>query len=410
MDTTNTVVVGAGQAGLAISYLLKEAGVDHVVFERGRLGESWRSQRWDSFHLNTPNWANLLPGPKLDDCDEHAFAHKDQLIDFLERYASSFDAPVRQETTVTRVTRQDDGIFEVDTTAGSVKANNVVVCSGSMSDPNVPSMAANIDESILTLSAGTYRNAASLPEGAAVVVGSGQSGCQIVEDLLDAGRKVYLCASRVARVPRSYRGRDILAWMRDLKLFEVRLEDLEDPNEAYATQPQVSGTRGGHTISLQSLARDGATLLGRVESVNGKTLSLRPDLLDSAEFADERCALIKNAIDQAIAAHDIDAPAAEPDPYEPPMPDLGGSEMIETLDLGEAGVGTIIWCTGFRGNFSWIEHDIFDARGMPRHSRGVSDVEGLYFVGFPWLSKRKSGILYGVAEDAGHVVNTIIKA
>jgi putative flavoprotein involved in K+ transport len=407
IESVGVVVVGAGQAGLATSYLLTEADISHIVFERGLLGESWRSQRWDSFALNTPNWANVLPGPVLEASEPDAFAHRDELVAFFERYASSFAAPVRDQTAVTSVERQADGRFEVNTAAGSVDCASVVVCSGSMSAPNVPAVAGRVPEGIKSLSGGEYRNAQQLAPGAVVVVGSGQTGCQIVEDLLDAGREVYLCASRVGRIPRTYRGRDILAWWKDMGFLDVRVGDLEDPNAQYAAQPQVSGTRGGHTISLQSLARDGATLLGRVDSIDGTTLRLRATLAECVEFADQKCATFKAGIDKYIEDNGSDAPPAATDPYEPPMPDLKGSEALEALDLEQAGVCAVIWCTGFRGDFSWIRHDILNERGLPRHEQGCSDIPGLYFVGFPWLRKRKSGILHGIAEDARYVVDAI---
>lgn len=407
MESVDTVVVGAGQAGIAVSHLLSRAGVSHVVFERGRVGESWRSQRWDSFALNTPNWSNVLPGAAIGGADGDAFAHRDDLVEFFERYVAVNAVPVRGQTAVTSVEQSDGGGFRVDTETDHIEARNVVVCSGSMSTARIPAMADHIDGNIATLTAATYKNAEALPDGAVVVVGSGQSGCQIVEDLLGTGRKVYLCVSKVARIPRRYRGRDILSWWAEMGFLDVRVDELADPNAQYAAQPQVSGTRGGHTISLQSLARDGATLVGRVEGIDASVLRLGPSVADCVVFADQKCDEFKAAIDRYIIDQGIDAPAAVPDPYEPAMPDLNGSDTLQELDLRDADVSTIIWCVGFGGDFSWIRADILDERGLPRHHMGVSDIPGLYFVGFPWLRKRKSGILYGVGEDARHVVERI---
>lgn len=345
MDVVDTVVVGAGQAGLAVSGLLSERGITHVVLERGRVGESWRSQRWDSFTLNTPNWSNRLPGADMAGETPDRFPHRDDLVAFLEHYASARDLPIREHTEVRSVERSN-GEFLVDTSSGRIRASNVVACSGSMSTPRVPAMAADLDERIDSISAGTYRNADALAPGAVVVVGCGQSGCQIVEDLLAAGRTVHLCVSKVGRIPRRYRGRDILVWWRDMGFLDVAVQDLQNPAIQYAAQPQVSGTGGGHTISLQSLARDGASLLGRVERIEGHLWHLQPNLDECVQFADDRCAEFKAAIDTYIDAnHHIDA--------------------------------------------------------------GVSTVEGLYFVGFPWLSTRKSGILFGVTEDAERIVDRI---
>lgn len=341
------------------------------------------------------------------DGDPGRFARRDDLVGFLERYAGSRELPIRERTEVNSVERLSDGGFLVQTPDWQVRARNVVVCSGSMSTPRLPAMAADLDESITSLTATTCRNADALAPGAVVVVGSGQSGCQIVEDLLAAGRTVHLCVSKVARIPRRYRGRDLVSWWHDMGFLDVKVGDLPDPSAQYAAQAQVSGTRGGHTISLQSLARDGASLLGRVERVEGVLWHLRPNVEECVRFADEKRAEFKAAIDAYIDANDIAAPEPEPDPYEPPMPDLRGSDRLERFDLEGQGVSTVIWCVGFGGDFSWIRHDVLGERGLPIHEAGVSPVEGLYFVGFPWLSKRKSGILLGVSEDAGRIVDEI---
>ncbi len=402
-DRFGTVVVGAGQAGLAISHLLLAAGISHVVLERGLIGSSWRDQRWDSFTVNTPAWSNLLPGSTLVDEDEHAFATRDELIGYFEDYAAAL--PIRQGSTVTSVERRDDGHFLVRATTGDISAANVIVCSGGLSTPVLPAIAGDAPAGITTHTAGTYRNPAGLPEGGVVVVGSGQSGCQIAEELLEAGRVVHLCVSKVARFPRRHRGRDIIAWLVDMGFFELPLGKLDPPAMRYAAQPQVSGTLGGHTVSLQSLVRDGARLLGRVDGFSGATMKLRRTVVDCAAFADEKSAGIKAAIDDHIAANGILAPAATPDPNEPDI-DLTGQGEVDEFDLPEAGVTSIIWCTGFTGDFSWIHHEVHDERGQPRHLDGVSEVPGLYFLGMPWLSKRKSGILLGVAEVPTGCSNT----
>jgi putative flavoprotein involved in K+ transport len=407
MRETNTVVVGAGQAGLAVSRLLTEAEVPHVVVERRRVGESWRTQRWDSFSLNTPNWSNQLPGMGVDDDDPDGFASRDDMVGFLERYAASFDAPVIENTTVTSLERDEQGEFTVETTAGTFRSLHVVVCSGAHSEPRLPEVATAVPDDVTSISAAEYRSADELPDGAVIVVGSAQSGCQIAEDLLDAGREVYVCVSKVARAPRSYRGSDAIVWLRDVRYFDMTVDQLQDPNMQYAPQPQISGTNGGHTVSLQSLARDGATLLGRADGFDGNTLKLVPNVRECAAFADAACAQIKGMVDGFIDAAGIDAPPAEPDPNEPPMPDLGGSDEIDEFDLAAAGVSTVIWCTGYQGDFSWIKHDILDERGVPHHDDGVGTIPGLYFAGFPWLSSRKSGILYGVTDDASRIAALI---
>lgn len=404
MDVT---IVGAGQAGLAVSYLLTQEHIQHVIFERGKIGESWRSQRWDSFHLNTPNWSNNLPGMEFDSDAPDAFGHRDQLISYLERYARSFQAPVQENAEVTALERLANGKFRLCVGEDSVEARVAVVASGSMSRTRMPLLARKLPGDITSLTAGTYRNPKQLPDGAVLIVGSAQSGCQIAEDLVAAGRRVYLCASRVGRIPRTYRGRDILAWWRDMGFWDVRVDELEDPAMQFTALPQVSGTDGGHTVSFQSLARDGVTLMGRLLDVDGYNLKLKPDLMDSIHFADEKSSAFKHAIDIFIQRGGITAPPPGPDPGEPALPDLSGSDRLDSLDLHETGISCVIWCTGFDANWDWLKAGLFDGQGQPQHYNGISGLPGLYFIGFPWLSKRKSGTIYGISEDAGRIVEHI---
>jgi putative flavoprotein involved in K+ transport len=406
-EATDVVVVGGGQGGLATSYLLGRAVVGHVGRERGEIGESWRAQRWDSFHLNTPNWSNALPGAPFHPDVPDAFGTRDDILTFLRQYARTAELPVRERAAVDAVVPRAGGGYAVRVNGGTVHARAVVLASGAMNRPQVPAVAQGLANDVVTLSAGTYKNPESLPPGGVVVVGSGQSGCQIAEDLLEAGRAVYVSVSRVGRVPRTYRGRDMLAWWRDMGFFDVRLEELENPAMQFAAQPQVSGTAGGHTVSLQSLARDGATLLGRVTAADGYLVRLGADLPDSIAFADMKAQDFRNAVDAYIARAGIDASAPAPDPGEPPLPDPGKAAAWDVLDLQDVGVTSVVWCTGFSADWSWVKANVFDERGRPVHDGGVTAERGLYFVGLPWLSKRKSGILYGVGEDAERIVRHI---
>jgi putative flavoprotein involved in K+ transport len=401
------VIVGAGQAGLAVSYLLTQNQIQHIVLERGKIGESWRSHRWDSFYLNTPNWSNSLPGLEFDRNAPGLFGHRDQLVSYLERYASSFAAPVRENAEVKSLESMSTGGYRLQVGNDSFDARIVVIASGSMSRPRTPAMAQKLPPGILNLNAGTYKDAESLPEGAVLVVGSAQSGCQIAEDLLAAGRQVYLCASRVGRTPRKYRGRDIFDWWKDMGFWDVSVEELENPVMQFAALPQVSGVDGGHTVSYQSLARDGVVLLGRVMDIDDYNITLKPNLMEAIHFADEKSSAFKKAVDEFIQKNGITAPFPEPDPGEPDLPDLRGSDRIERLDLREAGITSVIWCTGFDANWDWLKVNVFDESGRPRHHNGISPSPGLYFIGFPWLSKRKSGTLYGIAEDASRIVDHI---
>jgi len=408
-ETVEVVVVGAGQAGLSVSYLLNLAGIDHVVLERGRIGESWRSQRWDSFHLNTPNWSNGLTGMEFRPEEPDGFSNCVLLTEYFEVYASKHKLPIRQLTTVISLGDSASGGYVLNTDSATYHADAVVLASGSMSRPKIPDVSKRLPGDILSLTAGSYRNPALLPDGATLVVGSGQSGCQIAEDLLDAGREVYLSASRVGRVPRVYRGREIFKWWREIKFFEVRLDELDDPSIQFAAQPQVSGTKGGHTVSLQSLARDGANLLGRLQGVEDYILKLGDNLLECIEFGNEKARAFKKQIDEYIEQNGIVVEPPMPDPGEPVLPDLNGSDRLVSLDLRQAVVTSVIWCTGFDADWSWVHVDVFDDRGHPQHQNGITDIPGIYFVGFPWLSKRKSGILYGVSEDAAYIVEHITK-
>jgi len=401
----DVVVIGAGQAGLAVSCLLTQQSIQHVILERGKIGESWRSQRWDSFYLNTPNWSNNLPGLEFDPGTPDAFSHRDQIVSYLERYAASFRAPVQENAEVAGLERRSNGKYRISVGDDPIESRVVVIASGSMTRARVPLLAQKLPASIKSFTAGTYKNATQLPDGATVIVGSAQSGCQIAEDLVAAGRRVYLCASRVGRIPRTYRGRDLMAWWRDMGFWDVRVEDLEDPAMQYAALPQVSGTNGGHTVSLQSLARDGVTLLGRLIDIDGYTIKLQPNLIESIDFADAKSSAFKDAIDAFVQREGITASPPEPDPGEPPLPDLSASDLLDHIDLRAMGISSVIWCTGFDADWAWLKAGSFDHHGQPQHHRGISTMPGLYFIGFPWLSKRKSGTLYGIAEDAERIVN-----
>jgi putative flavoprotein involved in K+ transport len=400
----DVVVVGAGQAGLVASYLLSLDHVEHLVLESGEIGQSWRTQRWDSFHLNTPNWCNGLAGKEFHPEEPHAFAGRNELVAFLEDYAGNLRLPIQPRTKVISLRITSNGTYSLRTQSEEVRAKAVIVASGGMSRPRVPALARRLADNLTVSSAGSYKNPEALPKGAVLVVGSGQSGCQITEDLLEAGRTVYLSVSKVARVPRAYRGRDILAWWKDMSFLDVKLQQLEDPSLQFAAQPQVSGIRGGHTVSLQSLARDGAVLVGRVLDAHRRVLTLDKSVHECIRFADEKSLAFKAGIDAYIDREGIKAEAALPDPGEPPLPDLGGSDELTVLDLSRSDVSSVIWCTGFDADWSWVEVGVFDQGGRPRHEYGITEFPGLCFLGMPWLSARKSGILFGVSDDAARLV------
>jgi putative flavoprotein involved in K+ transport len=413
MSDFDVIVIGGGQAGLGIGYYLQQAGHRFVILERGRVGETWRSQRWDSFAVNTPNWSNGLPGDPYDGDQPDGFYHRDELVASFERYVAKFDLPVRSGTTVTAVDREDGEAFLVTATdaAGSSDAlitRNVVVASGILQTPKIPAVADRFSDTVTQLHAANYRNAGALPDGGVVVIGGGQSGCQIAADLLGSGRTVYLCTSRVGRLPRRYRGRDILDWWVDTGMWNMTVDDLPDAAMQFAAQPQVSGVgRYGSTLSLQYLAGQGLRLLGRLSDVTDGILVTDDRLDEYLAFADDRSAHFKADIDHYIATVGLEAPPPEDDPIDAPA-DPGVADVASTeLDLVGAGVSTVIWCTGFTASFDWLHLPVLDDDGRPRHERGVADVGGIYFLGFPWLHTRKSGVIYGIEEDAGHIAAAI---
>ena len=414
MTTLDTVIVGGGQAGLGVSYFLQQNGNRHVLFERGRIGESWLSGRWDSFQLNTPNARNGLPGLPYDGPEPDGFWRTDELVDYFQEYVDRFQLPVQTGVTVISVERdanQESFIVKIkrqDQAEESVASRSVVVASGIQRVPKIPAMRSKLPANILQLHTSGYRNAEGLPPGAVVVVGGGQSGCQITEDLLSAGRTVYLCTSKVGRVPRRYRGRDLVEWWVDTGWWDVTYEGLTDKSISRAAQPQISGLgRYGHTLSLQYLASQGAVILGRLLDVESDALILGDEAAAHIHFADEFSQRVKNDIDAYLERMNITPPPLEEDSADAPDPEAKCVSPLRQLDLRDANVSAVIWSTGFTGNFSWIHLPILDDQNNPVHKRGISPERGLYFVGFPWLNSRKSGILYGIGEDAHYIANAI---
>jgi len=412
----DAVVVGAGQAGLGTSYFLNRLGLDHVVLERDRVAESWRSQRWDSFSVNTPNALNALPGDRATGPQADGFYTRGELVESFVRYARRFALPLREGVEVVAVEQDPAGAgFRVAArdrsgTTETLRTRNVVVASGIMNKPKVPEFGAALPDTVAQIHTARYRSPAQLPPGAVVVVGSGQSGVQIAEELLAAGRKVYLATSRVGRCRRRYRGRDVDEWLWESGFFDLPRGEVADPAVIGRAQPQVSGVgRYGHSLSLQSLARDGAMLLGRLVAVEGTTLRFDDSLKDNIRFADADSAEAKVLVDRYIAAQGIAAPPPEDDPADRPWTDLDGVTAPLSLDLAAAEVGTVIWCTGFAADFSWLRLPVLDDTGRPHHDGGVSPVPGLYFIGFPWLRRRKSGIICGVEDDAAFIAGQVAR-
>jgi putative flavoprotein involved in K+ transport len=399
----DTVVIGAGPAGLATSQSLSAAGHEHVVLERGRVAETWRSQRWDGFHMNTPNWMNRLPGAPDEAWPPGGFAGGHEFVAGLDRYASLLGLPVREGVAVESV-RLDAGGYAVDTSDGRLHAANVVLACGAQTVPRLPALAEGFSAAVEQLHAADYRRPGDLLAGGVLVVGSGQSGGQIAEELLDAGRRVYLATSRVGRLPRRHRGRDTVEWWREMGWYEQRVEDVPAAVRR-AHQPLVSGTDGGHTLSLQGLARKGAVLLGRLAGVVDDRAHFGDDLALNLAAGDLGAERIRRRVDAYIERVGAYAPAYEPDPAERPLRRV---RHVPALDLGAEHISTVIWATGFRADFSWLQMPMLSASGLPFHTGVTLPAPGLYAVGMPWLTRRGSGMVYGMGRDAAHVAQRIV--
>jgi putative flavoprotein involved in K+ transport len=399
-----TVIVGGGQAGLAMSYCLGQRQREHIILERRRVAERWRSERWDSLCFQAPNWNLRLPGFAHHAADPDAFSPRDDVVRYIEGYASAIRAPMRCDVAATAL-RQKPGANRVviETTAGCFEAKNVVIATGPFQTPAQRPIACS---NVLELHSSQYRNPELLPPGAVLVVGSGNSGCQIAEDLCSASRRVYLSVSSHQRTPRRYRGKDFIWW-------NLALGDADTTvDQRVHAQPSrlMTGVGGGHDIDLRRLAADGVVLLGRVLGCQDGRLALAPDLGENLARGDASLVALTRRCDEYVARNGLNFPAPEgteplPDPKEVSSP-------ILSLDLVAAGVSTIIWANGFRYDFNWIDLPIFgDCSGLSKqalsHKRGITGVPGVYFLGLPWLHKWKSAFLFGVGEDAEHIAGEI---
>ena len=397
-----TVVIGAGQAGLTMSWYLASAGRDHVVLDRRpRAGGGWQD-RWDAFRLVTPNWSASFPGDPYDGTDPDGYMARDEVVARVAGFAERSGAPLALGTDVQRLVPRDGG-WTVETNEGPIRASNAVVATGGFHRPMVPPLGAELPARLAQLHSHDYHNQSHLPPGAVLVVGSGQSGVQIAEELADAGQTVYLSVGSAGRVPRRYRGRDIFGWLdaivREGPAHGVALptaDKLPDPRMRLAGNPHLSGHGGGHDTNLRAFAASGRmTLLGRITGVSGERLDLADDLPAKLAFADaffgER---FQPLIEALIAAQGIDAPPDDREPvaHDPPVP--------RTLDLVAAGISSVLWTTGYRRDYDWIDAPITDELGFPRQVRGVGEIPGLFFIGALWQSSQASATLFGVDTDA----------
>jgi putative flavoprotein involved in K+ transport len=412
-ETVDTLVIGGGQAGLATSYWLTAAGIEHLVVEgRDQLGGSW-PDRWDSFCLVAPNWSLLLPGMPYDGPDPDAFMPRDEVIAYVQRYATTIGAPVRLGTTVRRLTASGDSFtasFTAGTGDGTITARRVVLATGPFQRPKIPPTASELPGHVQQLHSGEYRRPGQLAGGGVLVVGSGQSGTQIAEELHEAGRDVHLAVSMCPSVPRRYRGRDILHWLAqtiwhgaEVGVHFPTVKELPSPAARFICDPILTGKGGGHDINLRRFARDGIRLYGRLASASGTTVQFTDDLEQRLAFAESGFDKeFRPLFDAYIAAAGIDAPPDDRPPYDTYAPGT-----VTELDLDAAGVASVVWATGYKLDFGFVDLPVFDEWGYPRHERGITEYPGLYAVGLRWLHSEPSSVFAGVGADAAYIVDHI---
>lgn len=403
VEQIDTVIVGAGQAGLAMSRHLRAQSVPHVLLERDRIAERWRTARWDSLVANGPAWHDRFPDLEFDQHAADDFVPKEEVARYFERYAETFDAPVRCGVEVQSASRiPGRSGFRIETSDGVIEAQRIVAATGPFQHPVIPPVIP-ADAAVMQMHSSAYRNPGQLPEGAVLIVGAGSSGVQIADELARAGRKVYLSVGPHERPPRAYRGRDFCWWLGVLGKWDLAAPN---PGTEHVTIA-VSGAHGGHTVDFRKLAGLGVTLVGRTESLDGARLQFRDDLAANIAAGDASLRALLAEADAYVTAQGLDLPPEPEAHVQLPDPDCV-RQPLRSLDLQEAGIGCVIWATGFRQDYGWLKLDIFDDQGRPRHQRGVSVEPGVYFLGLPWQSRRGSSFIWGVWHDARYLADQIV--
>jgi putative flavoprotein involved in K+ transport len=400
MQRGDVVVVGAGPAGLAVSCELSRAGVEHLVLEKGRVGQTWRG-RWDSFCLVTPNWTLQLPDFPYDGDDPDGFMLRDEVVDYLERYAAAIDAPLHEGVEVTAVRPRPEGGLSLETSEGALDASTVVLATGAYRRPHRPPAAAALPADLLQIDVEDYRSPAALPDGAVLIVGSGQSGCQIAEELHGAGRDVFVACGRAAWGPRRIGDRDLVWWALETGFLDQAVESLPDPRARLFANVVATGQGGGHDLHLRTLRAMGVTLLGHLIGAEGPRARFAPDLAQTVAWGDERHVQLMELVRKVVAERGLPA-------IEIPAPEPMDCRAPEELDL--TGFGAVIFAAGFRPDHaSWVHcPGAFDELGFPIHEGGASaTADGLHFVGVHFLRKRKSSIFLGIGEDAAVVAGRV---
>lgn len=401
VESVHTVVVGGGQAGLAISAHLREHGIEHIVLERDRIAERWRSARWDSLVANGPAWHDRFPVKSFAGVEGDDFPSKDQVIAYLEQFASEIKAPVQCGVEVQQVSHSDRGGFDVKTSAGVWRAENVVAATGPFQRPVIPPVMPDCAP-VTQLHSNAYQRPGQLPEGAILVVGSGSSGAQIADELLRAGRKVFLSVGPHDRPPRRYRGKDFVWWLGVLGKWQMKTPEVGREHVTIA----VSGAHGGHSIDFRDFAERGMHLLGTTEEYKDGILLFADDLADNIAAGDAKLLSLLREADEYVLRSRESLPLEPEAHHIGPLPEAAVSR-VRSLNLQAKGIATILWATGYAQQFEWLDLDAFDDSGKPTHHRGVSKVAGVYFLGLPWLSMRGSSFIWGVWEDAAYLAEHI---
>jgi putative flavoprotein involved in K+ transport len=400
-ETVEVAIVGAGQAGLATSWYLKQAGVEHVVLEAGRVAETWRSRRWDSFCLVTPNWSVQLPGGAYEGADPDGFMDRAELVQHFQRWADSFDAPVKEGCPVTAMQPNGDG-FVLQVPSGTLSARSVVVASGGYQRAHRPPGADLVPPRVNQLLAEEYTNVNALADGAVLIVGSGQTGCQIAEELHEAGRKVFIACGRAPWAPRRMGGRDLVWWILETGFWNRTLAQLPSPAARLLSNPLTTGHGGGHDLHYRTLHAMGVELLGRFLGADERKAYFADDLTQSIEFGDNLARSFMKWVGTLCEKRGLEVP------WEVPAPMSITSR--KELDIDGEGITTVIWTTGFRPEYGWVNLPVFDEMGFPIQTDGRSEVPGLYFMGVHFQRKAQSAVLYGVGEDAEVVAGQIVES
>ncbi|WP_017792392.1 flavin-containing monooxygenase [Leucobacter salsicius] len=402
IEVTEVLVVGAGQAGVAMSEHLTTRGIPHIVLERSRIAERWRTERWDSLVANGPAWHDRFPGLAFEGVDPDDFATKDQVADYFEAYAAKMNAPIRCGVEVTTVRKNEGGPgFIAETSVGKIQARYVVAATGAFQNPSIPPIVP-AESGVEQIHSSQYRNPGQLPEGGVLVVGAGSSGVQIANELRNSGRAVHLAVGPHDRPPQRYRGRGFVWWLGVLGKWEAAAP----PQGAEHVTIAVSGADGGRTIDFRDLAANGITLVGRANGFENGSVKFGTDLAANIHRGDENYLSTLREADEFIARNGLDLPA-EPEAHVlGPDPACVTDPVLE-VDLAEAGITSIVWATGFKTDYSWLQVDAFDENGRPQQQRGVSSEAGIYFLGLPWQSRRGSSFIWGVWHDANYLADQI---